>query len=48
MSVGFVASGNPAVVGLVRRVDVTVLFAVATVGESPLAAAVFAFEWLLT
>lgn len=48
MGVGLVAAGNSTIVRLVGRVDVTVLLAVAAVGEPPLAAGVFALERLLT
>lgn len=48
MGVGLVTAGNPTIVRLVRRVDVTVLLAVAAVREPPLAAGVLALERLLS
>ena len=48
MSVRLVASSDFAVVRFVRRVDVTVLLAVARVGEATVTAIKLTFEWLLT
>ncbi len=46
--VGLVAPPDPAVVRLVRRVDMTVLLAVARVGKAPVTTIELALERLLT
>lgn len=48
MRVRLVAAGDPAVVRLVRRVDVAVLLAIAAVREPPGARRELALKWLLT
>lgn len=47
MRVGLFTAVYSTIVGLVRRVNVAVLLAIATVGEPPVAAVVFAFEGFL-
>lgn len=47
MSIGLVTAVHSTIVRLVRRVNVAVLLTIAAVGESPVAAIVFAFEGFL-
>jgi len=47
MRVGLITAINPAIVGLVRRVDVGVLLPIRGVGEPAITALVLALEGLL-